>query len=42
MYNKGIEENKKDWLRLDSKYNISSTKTELPFCMIVTGYNNKA
>lgn len=31
-----------DWQRLEKKYKISYIKTELPLCIISTGYNNMA
>ena len=39
---KGIEENRIDWLRLEAKFQLSLVKEELPMCLIVPGYNNNA
>ena len=39
---KAIEENRKDWLRLEAKFGLSSIREELPMCVVMPGFNNNA
>ena len=39
---KGIEENRREWLRLEAKFQLSKLKEELPMCIVVPGFNNNA
>ena len=37
-----IEDNQRDWLRLEAKFKLSQVKEKLPMCLVVPGYNNNA
>ena len=39
---KGIEDNQRDWLRLEAKFQLSRLKEELPMCIVVPSFNNNA
>lgn len=37
-----VEENRRDWLRLEAKFGLSAAREELPMCLVVPGFNNNA